>query len=647
MKNNLFNSKTLDNQKILQDITDYYHETLKNDPKVLNLITDKLNLGKEELKAFKIGYSNNSLYSIVPSDLKKHLRQMNLTIKNKQDLFNSCITFPVINPDNIIENIIGIKIQNNSIRSEFISLNHSIDLKPVNNLNDLIQVVKNKRLKNIQDIQKDMLTFQLNKRTYIVRGLNPNVINKLKVNIKITQDDLFHIDTVDLYSSKLRSGLLNQCCIIFDEDRDVISDEINQLTRKLEEIRIQLRQKKDQSHKVEITITPAEKKKIMKILRYENLLKMINDDLGKTGIAGEEINRSMLYMVFTSRKLLKPLSIIVKGDSSGGKSYLIGQALKLFPDEDVKNFTEISAKSLFYMPENSLANKILVIFERHGSEASDYSIRSLQSENQLQIAVTIRDPLTNELKTTERTVKGPVSFVESTTKLSIHPENETRSFDLYIDESEEQTKKIFNTQNLIYLPDNGMLNDETKEIIWKHKTMQRLLKPVKVIIDYVDQIKFPTSQLRLRRDRLKFLSLIECFAFLYQYQRERKMINNQEYILADIKDYEMAYNLAEKIMADTLSVIHQKSRELLNYIKVILKRKGKNSFTVSDLENETNWNSLKVRRYLKQLMNEEYIERAISGQGKRAVYSVCTNKNMASKVLSGILTPEELKKKLA
>jgi predicted transcriptional regulator len=465
----------------------------------------------------------------------------------------------------------------------------------------------------------------------------------MKVNIKAVMGAKSHVDTVDLYSAKLRSGLVNQCCILFEEDREVILDELSQLVNKLEEVRTEYRAKHGQPEAPEVHISKEDRKQALKILESEDLLKMIGEDLERTGIAGEEINRRMMYMVFTSRKLANPISVTVKGDSSGGKSYLINQTLKLFPEEDVKNFTEISAKSLFYMPEDALEHKILVIFERHGSESSDYSIRSLQSENKLKIAVASRDPLTNEIKTTERIVRGPVCFVETTTALNIHPENETRCFDLYVDESEKQTEKIFFNQNLSYQPSNRLKPEEQEGILRKHKTIQRLLKPVRVTIDYVDKIKFPKHELRFRRDRVKFLSLIECFAFIYQYQRERVVINGEEYVKATLEDYRMAYELAAKIMTDTLSPLHQKSRELLDHIVAILTVKSKTSFSVGDIAEKTGWKSLRIRRYLKQLEEEEYVERKNPGPGVRALFILCRS-GPRQDILSGLLSPQDLKR---
>jgi len=499
------------------------------------------------------------------------------------------------------------------------------------------------RIKSEEDIKLDNdLFFQYGDRTYRVRGLNPYNITKLKINLMISQDDKTFIDTIDLYTARSRKGLINQLSEIFEEEKGIIVKEIESLIKRLDKIRLQMKNKKELKKNTPPPISKEEKENIISILKNTDLLKMVEEDLTKIGIAGEDKNKVMLYMVFTSRKLRKPLSVIVKGDSAGGKSYLVNQVLKLFPDEDIKNFTEVSAKSLFYMSEDELSHKILVIFERQGSESSDYSIRSLQSEDKLKLAVTIRDPQTSEFKTMEKIVKGPISYAETTTKLSVHTENETRMFDLYIDETDSQTKKIYEIQNLEYLPYEKLSEEDIEKIIKKHHLIQRILEVEKIVIPYVRLIEFPTNKLRLRRDRMRFLALIETFAFLYQFQRQKETIKGEPYIIADIQDYKMAYELAAGIMADTLSILHPKSRELLNKIKEI----NTTEFSISDISEITGWGSLKIRRHIKQLIEEEFIEQKIGGQGKRAVFKLFTDRKTSREKLEGLPTPDELEKKL-
>src|SRR5262249_3367673 len=159
---------------------------------------------------------------------------------------------------------------------------------------------------------------------------------------------------------------------------------------------------------------------------------------------------------------------------------------------------------------DDLSNSVVVIAEAPGAEEASYSIRTLQSEGELTILVPEKKD--GRIETTERKVKGPVTFIETTTRSHLHAENETRAVDVYVDESEDQTRAIFDVQNEKAL---GLIN-ETKIALrlklWQDA--QRLLKPLAVQIPFAQFIKFPTRPLRVRRDRPRFLALVEASALL-------------------------------------------------------------------------------------------------------------------------------------
>ena len=64
----------------------------------------------------------------------------------------------------------------------------------------------------------------------------------------------------------------------------------------------------------------------------DSILGLLTDVLSKIGMVGESRHAKLLYLAVTSRFLQRPVSVSVKGPSSGGKSYLVDRVLKLFPD---------------------------------------------------------------------------------------------------------------------------------------------------------------------------------------------------------------------------------------------------------------------------------------------------------------------------
>jgi hypothetical protein len=51
-----------------------------------------------------------------------------------------------------------------------------------------------------------------------------------------------------------------------------------------------------------------------------NILERFARDLARSGVAGESRVAKLLYLAVTSRLLGRPVSVAVKGPSSGGKS---------------------------------------------------------------------------------------------------------------------------------------------------------------------------------------------------------------------------------------------------------------------------------------------------------------------------------------
>jgi len=58
----------------------------------------------------------------------------------------------------------------------------------------------------------------------------------------------------------------------------------------------------------------------MRFLQNKNLLQATNELIGKSGIVGEELNRLIMWLIYTSRKTAKPLHIISMGSSGTGKA---------------------------------------------------------------------------------------------------------------------------------------------------------------------------------------------------------------------------------------------------------------------------------------------------------------------------------------
>ena len=78
--------------------------------------------------------------------------------------------------------------------------------------------------------------------------------------------------------------------------------------------------------------------------------------------------------------------------------------------------------------------------EEEGAERASYALKLLQSEGELTIASTGKDPQTGKLVTHEYRVEGPVMIFLTTTAVEIDEELLNRCLVLAVDEDREQTR---------------------------------------------------------------------------------------------------------------------------------------------------------------------------------------------------------------
>ncbi|MFH1373301.1 MAG: CHC2 zinc finger domain-containing protein [bacterium] len=382
-------------------------------------------------------------------------------------------------------------------------------------------------------------------------------------------------------------------------------------------------------------ITDTEREQALELLRDPDLIEKIGSVLTDLGCVGEGNNKVIVYMALTSRILEHPISLIVKGESSAGKSYLVETVTKLFPEEDILKFTAITPKALFHR-KGGLEHKGLIVFERPGAEESDYSIRSLQSEGKLLITMSIKDPETGEWINHDKVVPGPVAYIETTTQTHIHAENETRCFEIYIDESEEQTRLVHEAQKERFRAPGEQRAVDTRPWV----VAQRILEPLPVIIDYIDLIPFPTKPLRVRRDHDRLLTLIEASATLHQHQRERRTIDGQEYLIAGLEDYVVAYSLATDVLQQTIKQITPQAEKLANLIDRLQGENGGQPITNREIVDGHEATGNTVKKYLRELIKQGVVEEDRSG--KAHLFSIL---RMPDKETCLLVHPEELRRR--
>jgi DNA primase len=492
--------------------------------------------------------------------------------------------------------------------------------------------------------QEDLILLDFGPRQYRIRGLIARNLGTMKVNLKVQSGNDYHLDSLDLYSAKARSIFISQCRKIFSAGEGELSQELSRIIGDLEKIQADSLDLKTPVK--EKQMTPEQEQEALQSLKSPSLLSDILHDIETLGYVGESANKAIGYLVSVSRKLGEPLSCVIISQSSAGKSALAEFLEKLCPPEECLLYSRLTPQALYYMDKEALKRKLLIIEERTGAEAADYSIRTLQSRKKLTQAVPLKDPNTGKIRTMNFEVEGPIAYIETTTRPRINEENATRCFELYLDESKEQTKRIQQAQKEAKTLSGLNKTTARDQLILKQQNMQRLLKEVRVVNPYACLLEFPADWLRTRRDHLRFLNLIEAITFLYQYQREpKKTDQGQEYIESTLEDYRTAYDLAKEVLGESFTELKKPQRELLEKIEALLKEEHQEAVNRRQIREYSGLADHRLRELLQELVSLEYLEVKEGRQGKSFQYQLAARANALDKELMGLTTPEELARK--
>jgi len=311
------------------------------------------------------------------------------------------------------------------------------------------------------------------------------------------------------------------------------------------------------------------------LARSGDILAKFDQALETVGLVGERRVAKLIYLAVTSRLLDRPVSIVVKGPSSGGKSFTVHSVLQFFPGEAFYALTAMSDRALAYSTE-PLKHRHLVVYEAAGmaSDFATYLIRSLLSEGRLRYETVekTRDGL--QPKLIER--EGPTGLIVTTTSLRLHPENETRMLSLTVSDSREQTAAVFQT-----LANGGGERADLSR--WWALQGWLAASSCAVVIPYAPALAemIPPVAIRLRRDFKTMLTLIRAHALLHQASR-RKDADGR--VIAELADYAAVRELIADLVAEGAEIrIKAEVRETVRTVAELL-ADGKEEVKQADIK---------------------------------------------------------------
>lgn len=446
----------------------------------------------------------------------------------------------------------------------------------------------------------------------ILGGINLQQLDRLRITIKIsrtdTADPLHSIrHTLDLYHSDYLEKFINKASEQLETGTNVFRRAIAELTDQIEQYRLtKIESLKEQKPK-ERQLTEQRQRRAINYLKAPKLMERTNNDIGRTGMIGEENNRLLMYLVFTSRLRNQPLHIISLGASGTGKTYLQEKISELIPEQDKLEITILSENAFYYFDRKELKNKLVLIEDMDGAENVLYPLRELQSKMKISKTIPIKDSKGN-LKTITLHVEGPICLAGTTTKERLYEDNANRSLLVYLDGSAEHKEQIMEYQRK--LSAGKVNNTEENQLKEFFKDMQTVLKPIKVRNPYAEYLKLPESVFKPLRTNAHYLAVIETITFYHQYQREIKIDTKTEerYIETTLEDIEWANKLLKDVLLAKADELSGECRRFFESLKTWLKNTNQESFYKKDVREAFRMNPNNLKYYLVQLSKYNYLK---------------------------------------
>jgi hypothetical protein len=325
-----------------------------------------------------------------------------------------------------------------------------------------------------------------------------------------------------------------------------------------------------------------------KLARCPDILAEFRKRLKQLGVAGEEHVTQILYLALTSRVLPwqtanRPISMLVKGTSSTGKSFTVKVVLRFFPETAVETLTSASTLFILYDEDDSepdpeeYAHRFIYIPEWTTIAEKEELVailRVLVSEGRISHG-TIEGQGKKRRRRLEK--EGPTALLMTTTAATTDPELETRCLSVRTDDSPEQTKAIF---RVIAQKELGRV-PEVNLAPWHDLQRWIETQDTRVLIPYTDRLAelMPCRSVRLRRDFTTILCLVRAHAVLHQLTRERDKESGA--IIATLTDYEAVRRLVDALVAEESdAVIPTSIRETIEAVRGILEESDEEFATV-------------------------------------------------------------------
>jgi len=446
---------------------------------------------------------------------------------------------------------------------------------------------------------------------YAAKGLLKNSQDSLKIALQVrhlhTQSD--YRSKLDLYEYKQLQQTAKSAADALQLHQPDVEQELMTFTQLLEDYRENYKESK--SERTKIIIPEATITQCINFLRQPNLLDILNEKIGQSGIVGEESNRLFLFLIATSYKMPFTLHALIQGSSGSGKTRLMQTISRLMPPEDTKSFTRVTDSSFYNYGEYDLENKLLCFEDIDGlKEEALLALRELQSNDILISSTSLKDD-SGKISSGERIVRGPIASLSATTRGDYYEDNISRSFVIAVDETPQQTNRVIEYQNKKAAGEIDTKEEQqTRDFI---QNCVRLLKPLEVVNPYANKVRLPRQAHKIRRLNEMYQSIVKQIVILHQYQRRQ---DKQGRLIAQKEDLQHACEILFESIVLKVDELEGDLRQFFEQLKQYVQ--GRSTAENKPLE-EIKFNRFEIRsltgtgktqqhRYIQRLLELEYLQ---------------------------------------
>ena len=322
------------------------------------------------------------------------------------------------------------------------------------------------------------------------------------------------------------------------KDIEDIFNRIHNERKKSEKNETDSEPEKETTKEQEIKISEALKINVDYFLESEDKFEFVKKTLDFE-IVGEEQNKVLMFILLSGAYFDLPSIILIVGESSGGKTFIVDKVIKTFPDIDFFKITGASDRAIHH---REWREYMLVISEVQRSIEMIESLKDFGDDG-IHYIVSERDGITGNWITVEINI-GRISIVATTTKEDINNELMNRAWRLEPDIKLEHMRKVVDhgferTEDMI----TNIQNEEKEKL--GINIIQNSIPFLKKEYNY-DKIEIPYIRVleslidyrfrKIMRDKDKLINLIKRITAWNYRIREYYEFNNKKILLSHPND---------------------------------------------------------------------------------------------------------------